>query len=352
MNNATSTYAYDASGQRIKQTSGGVTTVYPTKYYNTDGTTPTKHIFANGELIATIVGTGATTTVYSIATDHLTGSNVSIGDDGTVTELTDYYPYGSSRLDEQSGSFNEARKFTGQIFDGGTGLYYMNSRYQNPTTGRFISQDPIFLLVGDNSFANKWNNNWRNTPSDGPDNNSWYPGKDNDNRAALQQYLSNPQHLNSYSYVMDNPLKYTDPTGEWEVHISPVIPSINFGLGGEGGNSWSIGFASDGTFGISSSVHGGGLAGVDASINWTAGYSNANTWSDTLGTGEYTSVGGKIGVGGSISTNYSDGKYTGTDVTVGLGARGLPEVPVAFSGGINNRQTRGQVYILDKIYLS
>ena len=63
--------------------------------------------------------------------------------------------------------------------------------------------------------------------------------------------------------------------------------------------------------------------------------SNAQTWSDTLGTSEYTSVGGKVGVGGSISTNYSDGKYTGTDVTVGLGARGLPEVPVAFSGGIS-----------------
>ena len=37
----------------------------------------------------------------------------------------------------------------------------------------------------------------------------------------------------------------------------------------------------------------------------------------------------------SISANYADGKYTGTDINFGLGLRGLPEVPVAFSGGAN-----------------
>ena len=47
------------------------------------------------------------------------------------------------------------------------------------------------------------------------------------------------------------------------------------------------------------------------------------------------SVGGKIGAGASITTNYGDGRYTGTDINFGLGARGIPEVPIAFSGGMN-----------------
>jgi RHS repeat-associated protein len=31
----------------------------------------------------------------------------------------------------------------------------------------------------------------------------------------LEQILSNPQTLNNYSYTINNPIKYTDPDGEW-----------------------------------------------------------------------------------------------------------------------------------------
>jgi len=54
-------------------------------------------------------------------------------------------------------------KFTGQRLDG-TGLYYYNARYYDPTIGRFISPD--------NVAPNYWN----------------------------------PQDLNRYSYVHNNPL--------------------------------------------------------------------------------------------------------------------------------------------------
>lgn len=60
--------------------------------------------------------------------------------------------------------------FTGQILDD-TGLYYYGARYYDPTIGRFISPDPIV------------------------------------------QSPSNPQTLNRYSYVLNNPLKYIDPSG-------------------------------------------------------------------------------------------------------------------------------------------
>src|SRR3989338_8619271 len=125
----------------------------------------------------------------------------------------------------------------------------MNARYQNPAIGRFVSQDPVFLLAGASNFTDRWNKNWRDIkPGDPSYSNQygWY--NNNENRLALQEYLSNPQGLNSYSYVTNNPLKYTDPTGEWEVHINFL--QGNLGLGAEGGGGCTIGFASDGTFGI------------------------------------------------------------------------------------------------------
>jgi RHS repeat-associated protein len=198
------TFAYDYSGQRVKQTQGATSTTYSTKYYNITGSTPTKHIFLpDGTLIATVVGTGTTTTVSYIHTDHLGGMNVATDDSGNVVELTDYYPYGSSRLDERTGSVNEKRKFTGQEFDSDTGLYYMNARYQNPTTGRFISQDPAFLALGDNNQLQQLT------------------------QQSLQQYLSNPQNLNSYSYALNNPIINNDPNGLYPSWFLSAGDAIN-----------------------------------------------------------------------------------------------------------------------------
>ena len=116
--------------------------------------------------------------------------------DGTLEELTDYYPYGKIKLDETSSSFKEKRKFTGHRFDQETDLSYMKARYYDGNVGRFYSQDPAFIVVG-NSQELK-----------------------NKTGLELEQYLSDPQQLNSYSYVKNNPLKYIDPTGE-------VIRGIN-----------------------------------------------------------------------------------------------------------------------------
>ena len=182
----TSTYTYDASGHPVKVVSGGVTTIYPTKLYNTDGTTPMKHIFAGNQTIATIKGTGASAIPYYVATDHLTGSNIVTTSTGTQEELMDYYPFGAIRLDEKSGTFSEQRKFTGYEYDTDTGLNYAQARYQNPSLGRFISQDPVF-----------WDFD--------------------------ESYLTDPQQWNSYSYARNNPLVYIDPQGEEaELVVKPI----------------------------------------------------------------------------------------------------------------------------------
>ncbi|MBI4294960.1 MAG: RHS repeat-associated core domain-containing protein, partial [Chloroflexi bacterium] len=63
-----------------------------------------------------------------------------------------------------------AQKFTGQRLDG-TGLYYYGARYYDPALARFVSADTIVPRP------------------------------------------ANPQSLNRYSYTLNNPLKYVDPTG-------------------------------------------------------------------------------------------------------------------------------------------
>ena len=79
-----------------------------------------------------------------------------------------YYPYGYCR--NSTGNLGTDKLFTGQRLDD-TGLYYYGARYYDPTIGRFISPD------------------------------------------TLVQSPENPQSLNRYSYVFNNPLKYTDPNG-------------------------------------------------------------------------------------------------------------------------------------------
>jgi len=64
-------------------------------------------------------------------------------------------------------------RFTGQREEATTGLYFYNARYYDPALGRFAQPDTLV-----------------------PD-----PG--------------NPQALNRYTYVTNNPLKYTDPTGHY-----------------------------------------------------------------------------------------------------------------------------------------
>jgi hypothetical protein len=89
------------------------------------------------------------------------------------------------------------KNFTGQHLDG-TGLLFYNARYYDPTIGRFLSADTI---VPGSDPLTVW-------PSDGTATPMWGNG----GKANGSQ---NPQELNRYSYVNNNPLKYTDPTGHW-----------------------------------------------------------------------------------------------------------------------------------------
>ena len=73
--------------------------------------------------------------------------------------------------------YAEQRKFIGQEYDAETGLNYLNARYYNANTGRFVSEDPMF-----------WNFD--------------------------QAWLADPQNQNSYAYARNNPIILSDPSGK------------------------------------------------------------------------------------------------------------------------------------------
>jgi RHS repeat-associated protein len=72
-------------------------------------------------------------------------------------------------------------------------LDYFGARYFASAQGRFISVDPYNIILETEATA------------------EINPEKA---QAQLVRYLSMPQQWNRYSYVVNNPLKYIDPTGE------------------------------------------------------------------------------------------------------------------------------------------
>ncbi|NLW48759.1 MAG: peptidoglycan DD-metalloendopeptidase family protein [Firmicutes bacterium] len=100
---------------------------------------------------------------YFYHTDHL-GSTVAVTDEeGQTVWASEYTPFGGKHSTE--GMLAHAAKFTGKDLDEDIGLYYFNARWYDQEIGRFISEDPI---------------------KDG---------------------------LNWYTYAVNNPLRYIDPSG-------------------------------------------------------------------------------------------------------------------------------------------
>lgn len=93
-----------------------------------------------------------------------------------MIERRTYEPYG-----RQQGPVEGGPGFTGHVQDDGTGLIYMQQRYQDPETGRFLSIDPVSSESG------------------------------------------NAQHFNRYAYAYNNPYKFSDPDGRCPMCLGAVI---------------------------------------------------------------------------------------------------------------------------------
>src|SRR3989344_8811096 len=119
-----------------------------------------------------------TETTFYVLTDHL-GSVLAVTDqNGNNVTLSKYQPYGSTSVESSTAQTPE-RKYTGQIKDDNSGLYYYNARFYDPIISRFISPDSVqggnrYTYVGGNPVMN--NDPGGNMQTDGGSNGTWESG--------------------------------------------------------------------------------------------------------------------------------------------------------------------------------
>jgi RHS repeat-associated protein len=187
--NGSETYAYDADGERVSVTRGGVTTLYLEGVWEeVVGGASKTHYLLGSQLIA-VRDNGAGTVTYLHA-DHLGSVSLATGS-GPVVQSRQYFtPWGSLR----AGSVTQTTlNYTGQRLDA-SGLLYYHARYYDPVLARFVSADTIVPGAGSLTLA----------PHDAVAASAW---------AAGGGGPANAQDLNRYSYGLNNPVKNTDPTG-------------------------------------------------------------------------------------------------------------------------------------------
>ena len=150
-------YGYDSSNRRIIKIVGTITTHY---HYDSnsqliaetlaDGTPLRDYIYLDGEPIA-VNEFQNNPGLYYYINDHLGTPQQLVQADGTVVWQAAYLPFGSAQVSIETVTNNI--RFPGQYYDGETGLHYNWHRFYDPSTGRYISADPIGLAGGINLYA-------------------------------------------------------------------------------------------------------------------------------------------------------------------------------------------------------
>jgi RHS repeat-associated protein len=164
-------FTYDGDGNRVKTIFGTApATYYVGNHFEwiTSTLTMVKYYYAGGQRVAMRKGSS---TLSFLLGDHLGSTAITANSSGAKVAELRYKPWGEARY-----TYNTtptSYQFTGQRNDYYIGLYFYNARYYDPALGRFLAADTIV-----------------------PD-------------------PANPQSLNRYSYVLNSPLRYTDPTGHF-----------------------------------------------------------------------------------------------------------------------------------------
>lgn len=184
----TTLFNYSADGMRYKKSTGANVTQYR---YNqsgeviseTNGNDQTTANYVRGDRLLVKKDVTNSKDYYYLYNGH--GDVIQIIDtSGNVVNSYSYDEWGS--ITQKTEQISNSFKYAGEVYDEETGLYYLRARYYDPSMGRFINEDT-------------------------------YEGQ-----------INNPLSLNLYTYVGNNPLIYTDPSGhkmEIDKNIDPLYNS-------------------------------------------------------------------------------------------------------------------------------
>ncbi|GGG05912.1 hypothetical protein GCM10010912_58210 [Paenibacillus albidus] len=192
-------FTYYADGLRFKKSTSGVQTQYN---YNFNGEVITeeksngqKANYVRGDRVLVKKDKGTSKDYYYLYNGH--GDVVQIVD--TSGNIVNNYAYDEwGNITSQTEGISNPFKYTGEIYDEETGLYYLRARYYDPSIGRFLNEDT-------------------------------YEGQ-----------IDNPLSLNLYTYVENNPLTHVDPSGHYTENQVDAMITIARKYGEKSQVYWDI----------------------------------------------------------------------------------------------------------------
>lgn len=199
------TFEYDAEGNRVEKTVDTGEEIRTTTYVGDryeDGPDGERLTVKIGDLtvgVKTIPADDADPQTVFVLTDHL-GSIVAACDNtGSVIHQQVYSPFGRTM---RSGSDHD--RYIGLDADDDIGIAQFGDRYYAPELGRFLTPDWFIL--------------------ENP-----------------QPALRHPQGLNVYSYAVNNPVRFKDPSGKFAFLAAVAIgAAVGFAVGFVGGTVYGL----------------------------------------------------------------------------------------------------------------
>lgn len=221
-------------------------------------------------MLACLTSCFANADVTFVHSDILGSPVAETNSSGQIVSLSHYKAFG-----EEIEQKRDDVGYTGHKYDADLGLSYMQARYYDPLIGRFYSNDPV----------------------------EWTP--------------KNPVHsFGRYTYVNNNPYKYTDPNGEFLQVVYGAIAGAVGGYvsSGEGFINTAVGVVSGAVAGavtgavLPQASHAAGMAAAGM-VASAAGQALGSTTTVALETGKLpslsdvkidsvTTVAGGLGAGG------------------------------------------------------